>query len=457
MDVSVFNDPVFRRFATQRPVATAVQLILRRMLLSDCIDQLFRDNAQLQYERTLLFSGVTKLMASVVLGQNPSVNAAHKKMANELGVSNTALYNKLQRIEPNTSRSLVQRAYDCAVEINKAIGGVKRNDLPGYSTRILDGNHLGKTEHRIKETRDLVAGPLPGKSLVVYDPRYDCVCDFIPIEDGHAQEISVIDEVIETLQRSQLWIGDRNFCILRLLYTIAEQSSCFIVRQHGKLKGTVKGKERKIGNSATGTVYENQLVLPCHDGKTIVVRRVVVHLNTPTRDGDYEIVLLTNLPLEDASAVTISDLYRDRWKIETMFLHLTLHLGCEIKALCYPAASLFCFAVSLLGYNSLSVVKAMIAAEHGRSASEQLSHYYMACEIAQTLEGMLIAIADSAWETVNHLPLEDFARELLKISASADMQMYRKSVRGAKKPPPKKKGNKRTVHVSTKRILDKRN
>lgn len=456
MTISIFQDPVFQNFVREAPVATAAQMVIRRLIEPHCIDQIFRDNAELQYQRSQMFSTITSVLASVILGHNKSVHAAHKKHAERLGASCTAFYNKLQRVEPQTSRALVQHSYRSVVEIQKLLGSVERHDVAGYQTRILDGNHLGKTEHRLKETRNLVAGPLPGKSLVVLDPRFKAICDFVPIEDGYAQELSGLDQIIETLAAKQLWIADRNFCTLKFLYRIAAKSACFVIRQHGKLIGEVKGKEKRIGKTETGTVYENQLVLPEHDGERMTVRRVVIRLAKPTRDGDTEMVILTNLPCEKADAVRIGELYRDRWKVETAFMHMTLHLNCEIDALCYPAASLFCFAVSLVSFNALSVIKSMVAKEHGRQASESLSHYYLCDEIAGDGRGLLIAIDDSRWDEVAEMTLDTFCRELLQIASAMKMQRYRKSVRGPKKPPTKKKGNKRTVHVSTKRILEKR-
>ena len=94
---------------------------------------------------------------------------------------------------------------------------MQNNDLAGYRTRILDGNWLAGTKHRLKETRTRNAAPLPGKSLVVYDPRYRVACDFIPIEDAYSQELSRLDSVIETLAAKQLWLADRNFCTLKFL------------------------------------------------------------------------------------------------------------------------------------------------------------------------------------------------------------------------------------------------
>lgn len=456
MGTALFEDPVFLSFASKRPVATGAQLVLRRMLAPDVIDQLFRENAELQFERLLLFSTVTKLMTSVVFGQHKSVNAASKKMAEELGVSVTSVYSKLNCIEPQTTQALVRHSYRETVAACQQIGGVIRNDVSGYATRILDGNHHPGTEHRLKETRGITAAPLPGKSLVVFDPRHDAVCDVFPIEDGHAQELSALDEVIDTIGRKQLWVGDRNFCVLRFLYRIAGMSSCFVIRQHGKLKGTVHGAERLVAHTETGDVFENELELPVHNGRTLTVRRVVVKLQKPTRKGETEIVLLTNLPSEKADGQRVAELYRDRWRIETAFLHLTISLNSEIRTLCYPSAALFCFALALVAYNAMSILKSAVVHQFGREACGRLSHYYLASEIGSTTEGLLIALPESRWECVNDLPVATFTERLLEVTSSMDMQQYRKSVRGPKKPPPKKTGNKRTVHVSTKQLLDQR-
>lgn len=456
MDMALFSDPVFQSFATKRPIATAAQLIMRRLLDPAAIDQVFRDNAELQYERTLPFSLIAQTMASVVIGKHKSVHAAYKKQFEAIEISATALYNKLQRIEPQTSRALVVHSYRQIVAINGQIGSVALHDVPGYTTRVLDGNHLCNTEHRLKETRRLAPGPLPGKSLVVFDPRHDAACDFFPIEDGHAQERSALDEVIETLERKQLWVADRNFCTLKFMYAIAAAGGCFVIRRHGNLHGSEQGELRRIGQSETAEVWENRLELPAYRGESMTVRRIVAKLFKPTRDKETEVVILTNLPAQEADGVRVSELYRGRWKIETAFMHLTLSLGCELKTLCYPPAALFCFALSLLAYNSLSVIKAMVKVTHGREQGEMLSHYYLACELGETTDGLLIALPEARWAQVPELPLEVYCDQLLSISRAINMKVYGKSVRGPKKPPPKRKGGGRMTHLSTKRLLAKR-
>lgn len=456
MQASLFKDSMFRTFATERPFATVTQMVLRRMLGSKAIDRVFNQHADEQYHRTLLFSDLAILVSGVVLGKHRSLNAGYKKMKEQLGVSITAVYEKVQRVELPVVQQLVRNSHEQTVEICKQVGCVANNDLPGYSTRILDGNWLSGTEHRLKETRTSTAAPLPGKSLVVYDPRFNAVCDFFPMEDAYSQERSGLDDVLETLQRRQLWIADRNFCTLKFMYGIAAKGGVFVIRHHHQLHGTEKGKLRKIGTSETGIIYENKLVLPEYKGQQITVRRVLVHLYEPTRDKEVEVVLLTNLPREDADAVAVSELYRTRWKIETAFGHMTVAMNCEIKPLCYPKAALFCFASALMAYNAFAITKGAIAAELGRQEAEMLSHYYMAVEITEATDGMLVALPDERWTEMETISTAEFTNEVRTIISGIDMSRYRKSIRGPKKPPPKRTNKRKSVHVSTKRILDKR-
>lgn len=456
MSVEFLKSEMFQRFATERPVAVMTQMTLSHVLDANSLDRLFADNAEQQYERSLLFSTLTELVASVVLGKSPSINAGWGRMKDRLGVSLNATYGKLQRVEPGLSQAFVRYSYEQTVEACKAFGALPRHDIAGYETRILDGNHLSGTERRLKETRDTTAAPLPGKSLVAMNPRHDAICDYFPIEDGHAQERSALDDVLETIERNQLWVADRNFCTLKFIYGIFARGGVFIIRQHSNLVGKERGRLKKVGTTETGTVYEQPFRLPAYDGESLTVRRIVVKLNEPTRDGDVEIAILTNVPEGRADAIKIAEVYRLRWRIETAFQHLTEVLTCEINALCYPKAALFCFANALVAYNAFAIVKAAIGSAHGQDAVLSLSHYYLALEISETTDGMLIALPLDAWECFANMPSAEFASSLTAVAAKMNPRNYRKSVRGPKKAKPKKKHKKQVVHLSTKKILEKR-
>ena len=100
------------------------------------------------------------------------------------------------------------------------------------------------------------------------------------------------------------------------------------------------------------------------------MRRVVVRLHQPTRDGDREIAILTNLPETVVSGVKVAELYRKRWTVETFFQVITTSLNCEIKTLGYPRAALFSFSMALLAYNVLSTLRAALRSVHGTGKIE---------------------------------------------------------------------------------------
>jgi len=63
-------------------------------------------------------------------------------------------------------------------------------------------------------------------------------------------------------------------------------------------------------------VFEQTIRASNDAGEILILRRITVVLDKPTRDGDAEIHLLTNVPRKDARARVIAELYRRRWTIE---------------------------------------------------------------------------------------------------------------------------------------------
>ena len=122
-----------------------------------------------------------------------------------------------------------------------------------------------------------------------------------------------------------------------------------MIRQHAStLHWEFVGKRRACGRIDTGKVYEQTIRATDDAGEVLFLRRVTVLLDRPTRDGDTELHLLTNVPAKDARAKVIADLYRRRWTIETAFQELEATLHGEINTLGYPKAALFAFCVALV-------------------------------------------------------------------------------------------------------------
>lgn len=445
---------VFQPFIEERPIAVMARGVLESLLSPERIDELFERTAEVQYTRELAFSSVVDLMGQVVLGVQPSVHAAYQAQAERVGVSDQAVYDKLNHVELGVSAELVR---DSARQAAPVIGAL-RSKLPpllkGYRTKILDGNHLSSTEHRIEELRTTWAAPLPGKILVVLDQELMLATDVFLCEDGHAQERSLLDEVLSSVGQDELWIADRNFCTIDFMIGIATRIARFVIRQHGQLKGELIGTRQAKGKTSTGNVYEQKIRIVNASGETLTLRRITVKLKEPTRDGDTEIHLLTNLPVKDANAAKVARLYAKRWTIETMFQELTETLTCEVNALGYPKAALFGFCLALMAYHAVSVIKAALRAVHGRETVEQeISGYYLSLEISQTYDGMMVAIPARHWTTFRTLTPTQLACVLKELAANINLRRYQKHPRGPKKPPPKKSKYKNGGHVSTARLL----
>ena len=282
---------------------------------------------------------------AVVTGRRPSIHASYQARKEERGISQTSVYNKINGIEPNVSAELVRYSAVQLQPVIEQLGGTKPELVPGYRVKICDGNALGGTEHRLVVLRETRAGALPGKSLVVLDPVKMLAIDLFPCEDGHAQERSLFSSVLQTVSAKDLWIGERNFCVLSFLWEIAAKRAAFIIREHASLPQRAVSPLCYVGEIETGFVWEQTVLLELED-QQLSIRRVVVRLHQPTRDGDTEIAILTNLPESVADSFLVARLYRGRWTVETFFQTVTTNFQCEIKTLGYQAC---CFVFFLYG------------------------------------------------------------------------------------------------------------
>jgi IS4 transposase len=441
----------FDAFIQQRPICVMARAVLENFFQPERLDALFERTAEKQYQRTLLFSSVVELMYSVVLGVEPSVYAAYRRRSQALGVSDQSVYNKIDGMEVVLAAALVDDSAQQAAPVIDELKARREPWLPGYQMRILDGNHLSATEHRLEELRTTWAAPLPGTALVVLEPETGLATEVFLTPDGHAQERSLLDDVLQTVRERDVWMADRNFCTLKFLFEIGRKLGFFIIRQHGTVKGRLHGKRRFVGEGSTGKVYEQKIDLT-FEGKTQTFRRLTVELREATRDGDMVLHLLSNLPKE-IPGLLIAELYRKRWTIETLFLEVTQTLSCEIKTLCYPSAALFVFCLALMAANAVAVIKAALRAAHGDEEADELSGYYMALEIKQTHDGMMVALPPTQWHLFGAMSVPTFAQTLKEMAKHVDLKMHRKSRRGPKKPPPNMDCYKNGGHVSTHKLL----
>jgi IS4 transposase len=449
--------PLFDHFIEDAPLSVMTQGVLANIFHPDAINDLFERTAQTQYTRELLFSTVMDTMTLVACGIYKTPHAVYQDNQDWFPVSVTSLYNKLQGVEIAVSAEVVRSTATRLGDVIRVLGGELPPLLPGYTVKILDGNALAATDHRLKETRDHSAAPLPGKSLVVLDPQRMLAVDVFPCEDGHAQERSLLPLVLASVRAGELWIEDRNFCTLGFLFGIERKKAFFLVREHKSLPWQAIGKLRHVGRTDTGEVFEQTVRLEEDSGDILFARRVLIKLDKPTRDGETEIALLSNVWDNKVDALQLAELYRKRWTIEALFLVLTEALTCENPGMNYPKAALFGFCMALVAYNVLALVKAALRVVHGGQLIEQtLSLYYVVSSLARNYSGMMIAIPEHEWASFHTLDAGELATVLRDLAGHVDLARYTKHPRGPKKPPPKRHNDPKHPHVSTAKILERR-
>ena len=313
---------IFERSVAKAPLATATRLLFEQSLAPEVLDDIFDRTAEEQYTRRVLFSDMVALMGTVVRRMHPSVHASFKKSHLPSKISITSFYDKLNGIEPKVSAAFVAEHAKRMKSISDQLHASLLPLVEGYTSRIVDGNALAASEHRLEVLRDIRSGPLPGKSLVILDFERDLVTEMIPCEDGHAQERSLFDKLLGQVHEGELWIADRNFCTTGLLTGIVDRKAAFLIREHRGIPLTEKNTFEIISRQDKTVLKEQSVSITSTTG-TITARRIWLTLPRPTRDGDREILILTTIPKKVAGAQRIMDIYRKRWTIETMFANLT--------------------------------------------------------------------------------------------------------------------------------------
>ena len=448
---------VLKRLSENAPEAVMVRAILEHSLQVDAVDQVFERSCENQYTRTLLFSSVVSLMASVVCRVRRSVSSAFQLHRDQFTVSLKSIYNKINSTEPQVCQELFNHCTRQMRELNSELGVERTPLLPGYQTRILDGNQFAATEHRIKELRTISSGPLPGKVLAVWDADAQLIDQVYCCEDSYTQERKIVVEVFDSVEPDQLWIADRNFCTSMFLTQVHISKAFFLVRRHQKnVRFHETGEAREIGKTETGIVWETPVTIEDNFGASFAARLIRVELNQKTRDKDTSLELLTNLPT-DVIATEIADVYRQRWQIETVYFELDRVFEGEIKSLGHPGAALLAFTLSLIAYNSLQLVRSALAAAHGKSQADEVSDYYLSEVVFTGWYALDLLGSSEEWqEEFAGKNAKAIAKKILQLAKKVDLHRLRKHKRGLKKPQPKRTQNKNKPHVSTKRVLDAR-
>lgn len=451
---------LIEQMADKAPAAMLFRGLIERTLSDRVLDEIFNDYRQHQVESPILFSHLVNMLSSVVTRANKSVNAAHQ--AADHDYSRQALYDKLKGVETPVSSALLRVSTEQLIKTRTSTKITHPDVIKGFHTFIIDGKTYNATEHRLVESRTDARAPLPGRAVALLDTRHQMFIDVQCDANAHRCERKIAETLLERqLRPGALYIGDRNFSDGHVLEYFFRKKAYFIIRQHGSCpaRREIAGQKRvyKGKDSEGQRVYEQFIEIQLANGIWQEVRRVTVVLSSPTRNGDKELHLLTNLPGR-VRAPRIGDAYQTRWTIENCFGHLSRALNAEIRTLCYPGAAGLCFSLAMLVFNVMSLVRTLLL-KHGQSSERyeinDVSYYYLADEICRSQFAMDELVTRQQWSAFATMSATEFAQFLRSTASTASLARYRKHARGPTKPRPKRRFN-GTRHVATQKILETR-
>jgi hypothetical protein len=146
---------------------------------------------------------------------------------------------------------------------------------------------------------------------------------FIFISDGKMHDVNILDRLVP--EPGAIYVMDRGYVDFERLGRFHEAGSFFVIRAKRNLKAQ-RRYSRKV-DKTTGLVCDQTVTLTgfySHLGFPAPLRRV--RFNDP-ETGKRLVFLANNFVLP---ALTITDLYRQRWRIELFFKWIKQHLRIKV-------------------------------------------------------------------------------------------------------------------------------
>jgi hypothetical protein len=450
-----------REILARLPLAEAVLTLWRWVADADSLDQIFDKNRGRCYQKILSFSLIVYLVRDALLeyGGSGRKSFEEAKDRGELEASFRATYGKLGRIPIPVSTAMLA---DCTARLREVsprdpeAQSPLPESLDDYQVLTFDGKAIKRVAKRLKPLWDAAGGLLGGRALVALDMRSGLAVAQRAHPDGDANEVrfvgDLVPEVRQLLPGKRLFVADSSFCDLTQPARFAEQGDAFLVRYHPKVPFYVDPAcPAREGYDGRGRRYVEEwgyLGSP-RNQKRLYVRRITLY-----RPGEKEVILVTNLcDAEAVPAVDVLEVYLNRWGIERMFQQVTEVFGLSHLIGTKPEGVIFQFAMCLLLYNLIQVVRGVIAVGDQRQREEISGE-----KLFEDVQRQMIAWSETVEpeETIAHFEGKWTALRV-KVRLSELLEGVWKD-RWLKSPPKKPKASRKKVrkrtHGSVYRILE---
>jgi Transposase DDE domain len=451
-----------RDVLARMPLAEAVLTLWCWVADATYLDKVFEENRGRCYEKILSFSLMVLLIRDALLEHDGSGRKSfeHARERNEMEASFNAAYGKLKRLPIAVSTAFLSgcTARLCEVYPQAELAQVPiPESLAGFRPIVFDGKAIKNVAKRLKPLRGVAGGLLGGRTLVAMDLRTGLALAMHADPDGDANDTRFVGDLVpkvrELVDGPRLFLVDSGFCDLtQTAHFTADPGDEFLVRYHPKVRFD-RDPERPIceGRDQRNRLYYEDwgwLGSPSNKNRRYV-RRI-----TLKRPGARDVILITSLcDAEAFPAVDLLELYLSRWDIEHMFQQVTEVFGLSGLIGTTPEGTIFQFALCLLLYNMIQLVRGVIATEVEKPRGE-ISSDNLFDDVQREMVAWSVVITPEA--TLEHFQGEWTALRvkvrLSELLGSLWRDRWKKAPPKKKKPPHPTK-EKRT-HGSVFRILE---
>lgn len=368
-------DGVDGRVLARMPLAEAVLTIWRFIADEDRLQAIFERHRGRCYEGAISFATMVQLVADALLEHSGSGNQSFSRAQEDgrLEASPRAAYGKLGRLPAALSVGLFQ-------EMARLLGELfpveaqrpQPKSLRRFTIITVDGKTIKRVAKRLKPLRTKTGGLLGGRTLVASERSTGLAVAFVADLDGDANDSRLVPQLLpqvrERLPGQRLWVADRGFCDPMQLSRFAAEGDSFVMRYNAKAKFTRDPEVAlRAGVDPAGRSYVDECGWLGRDGNP---HRRYVRRITLAREKSEDVAVVTNLAdCRKYPADQLLALYRERWGIEQMFQQVTEVFGLERLIGGRPEATIFQFAICLLLYNQLQLVRSYVLKHQDRETN----------------------------------------------------------------------------------------
>jgi Transposase DDE domain len=451
-----------REILDRMPLAEAVLVLWSWAAEETFLGEIFQKHRGRCYQKILSFAFLVYVIRDALLEYGGSGHRSFTKARerDELKTSFYAAYGKLGRLPIPVSAALLA---GCTARLTAVFpeAAAAQTPLPqsldGYQVLDLDGKAIKRVAKRLKPLRNAAGGLLGGRALVAMNLRTGLAIAMHADPDGDANDTAFVGDLVPEVRAlvagRRLWLADSAFCDLtQTAHFTSDPGDAFLIRYHPKVHFVVDpDRPAREGINRRGQRYREDwgwLGVATNQNRRYVRRITLV------RPGEDDVILVTDLL--DAAAFPAADLldcYLKRWNIENMFQQVTEVFGLSHLIATTPEGTIFQFALCLLLYNLIQVVRGAIAAGSERPKDE-ISGENLFADVKRELIAWSVVIppaATGAYFDEEWTALRVKVR-LVELLSGRWQEGWRKA--RPKKPKPRAVKQRERTHGSVFRILE---